>query len=105
MSLISPQEMLAQLRRGGGETVDRVARAIVVHVAGKDAFGDDLEIIPKGARQEARDIARAAIEALKEPDPMVVARAADRLGIPPTEVAKVAGMWLVVVEEMLGGAK
>jgi hypothetical protein len=48
-----------------------------------------------------KHLATAALEEMREPDPMAVARAADRLGIPPTEVAKVVGMWIVMIEESL----
>lgn len=65
-------------------TVERIAKALI-----------DCEF--KDYQATARDV----LEAIREPDPSAVARAADRLGIAPSDVTRLVGTWQIMVEEMM----
>jgi DNA-binding CsgD family transcriptional regulator len=41
-------------------------------------------------------------ENLRNPNPHAVARAADRLGIPPSDIMRLVGTWQIMCEEVLG---
>lgn len=68
------------------EMVERVARSI---------YG---EIDMRG---EAYKKARGAIETMRDLDPHVAARAADRLGIHPSDVTRLVGTWSILIDEAL----
>lgn len=65
-------------------TVERIAKALI-----------DCEF------KDYQATAREALEAIREPDPAVVARAADRLGVAPSDVTRLVGTWQIMVEEAL----
>ncbi|MCK1718877.1 hypothetical protein [Bradyrhizobium sp. 141] len=65
-------------------TVERIAKAMI------DGEGKDYQTT-----------ARSVLEAISEPDPAVIARTADRLGVAPSDVTRLVGMWQIMVEEML----
>jgi hypothetical protein len=86
------------------ETVERVSVAIFSNrdTALPLAAWCDLT---SAARETFLRQGRAAIESLREPDPHVIARAADRLGIAPSDATRLVGMWTIMIEEALELAK
>lgn len=51
--------------------------------------------------EEQRLIMVAIIEAMRNPDPKVIARAADKLGIAPSDVTRLVGTWQILIDEAL----
>lgn len=47
------------------------------------------------------DDARAVIEEMRDVSPRSVARAADRLGIAPSDVTRLVGTWQILIDEAL----
>lgn len=65
-------------------TVERIAKALI-----------DCEL------EDYQTTAGRVLEVLREPDPSAVARAADRLGIAPSDVTRLVGTWQIMIEEMV----
>lgn len=65
-------------------TVERIAKALI-----------DCEFA------DYHTTARGILEAISEPDPSAVARAADRLGVAPSDVTRLVGTWQIMIEEAL----
>jgi hypothetical protein len=54
------------------------------------------------AEKWADDVtAREMIRLMRQLDPHAVARAADRLGIPPTDAARLVGTWSIMIDEVM----
>lgn len=64
-------------------TLDRIAKALI-----------DCEF------EDYQTTARGVLQALSEPDPAVIARTADRLGVAPSDVTRLVGTWQIMIEEM-----
>jgi hypothetical protein len=47
------------------------------------------------------DDARVAVEEMRDISPDAVARAADRLGIAPSDVTRLVGTWSILIDEAL----
>lgn len=69
--------------------VDRLTKAMIE----ADGATDGLPDYP--------ELARLAFETMRHPCPHVMARVADRLGVPPSDVARLVGTWTIMVDEVM----
>ena len=75
------------------EMVERAAAAIK-----RSAAVNHIGVMSMG---DAHELANDALKAFRELDPHVAARAADRLGIHPSDVTRLVGTWSILIDEAL----